>query len=523
MQAKTVHVVLVKADDIVEKIVKSLVAPGNIRIETLRGDNDMSLLRKADIAVFGPDAAIEAGTLRSETRPGARLIRCIPAQDKAKVSEGDAQVFDDFWSLPLHEPIIRKRISNIFKRISEKFVADLNLRCFDTLINGMPDLVWFKDLEGVHHKVNDRFCEAVGKTRDNIQGKKHCDIWNVPPDAENTCRESENAVIRAGHTMEFEEIVGIAGEKRFFKTCKTPLRDDDGNIIGTAGFGHDMTNLLNLGVELDLFMEAMPFPLIICAENGVITRINDRFLEFFGEHKDGLVGFLYEDWKNRMLREDVSPMNGEKFLRLNDDVRCVQLFEKELTDVFDDTVGIIRVFRDVTAEKSLELHVWRNANSDSLTGLANRHAFGEFIKKLNDGTPLHLLYVDLDNFKAVNDAHGHKIGDNALKMLAETMRMIFPHDFLVRLGGDEFLICVTRDVKRPTLERLADSFLEKILDTFAKDECLSTLSSSIGIRLNGGKGIPVDTLIRQADAAMYEAKKRGKGRHCIWTEEIGEI
>ena len=222
MQAKTVHVVLVKADDIVEKIVKSLVAPGNIRIETLRGDNDMSLLRKADIAVFGPDAAIEAGTLRSETRPGARLIRCIPAQDKAKVSEGDAQVFDDFWSLPLHEPIIRKRISNIFKRISEKFVADLNLRCFDTLINGMPDLVWFKDLEGVHHKVNDRFCEAVGKTRDNIQGKKHCDIWNVPPDAENTCRESENAVIRAGHTMEFEEIVGIAGEKRFFKTCKTP-------------------------------------------------------------------------------------------------------------------------------------------------------------------------------------------------------------------------------------------------------------------------------------------------------------
>ena len=131
--------------------------------------------------------------------------------------------------------------------------------------------------------------------------------------------------------------------------------------------------------------------------------------------------------------------------------------------------------------------------------------------------------MDLDNFKAVNDAHGHKIGDNALKMLAETMRMIFPHDFLVRLGGDEFLICVTRDVKRPTLERLADSFLEKILDTFSKDECLSTLSSSIGIRLNGGKGIPVDTLIRQADAAMYEAKKRGKGRHCIWTEEIGEI
>lgn len=523
MQIKTVHVALVMTGGILEKVVESLVVPRNIRIEILRGENDLSLLRKADVAVFGPEAAIETDALRSETRPGARLIRCISPEDGANISEDDAEIFDDFWSVPLHEPILRKRLSNIFNEISRKCEADMNLRWFDALINGMPDLVWFKDLEGIHHKVNDRFCEAVGKTRDNIQGKKHCDIWNVPPDAENTCRESENAVIRAGHTMEFEEIVGIAGEKRFFKTCKTPLRDEDGNIIGTAGFGHDMTNLLNLGVELDLFMEAMPFPLIICAENGVITRINDRFLEFFGEHKDGLVGFLYEDWKRRMLREDVSPMNGEKFLRLNDDVRCVQLFEKELTDVFDDAVGVIRVFRDVTAEKSLELHVWRNANSDSLTGLANRHAFGEFIRKLNDKVPLHLLYVDLDNFKAVNDAHGHKIGDNALKMLAETMRTIFPHDFLVRLGGDEFLICVTRDVKRPILERLADSFLEKILSTFSEDERLSSLSSSIGIRLNCGKGIPVDTLIRQADAAMYEAKKRGKGRHCVWTEEIGEI
>lgn len=523
MQTKTVRIVLVMADAILEKGVKSLVAPGNLHIEILQGESAESLLEKGDVVVFGAAAVIEAGTLRSKTKPGAKLIRCIPAQDEADVSEDDIEIFDDFWLVPLHEPRVRKRMSNIIREISEKFEADMNLRWLDTLINGMPDLVWFKDLEGVHHKVNDKFCEAVGKTRERIQGRKHCDIWDVPPDAENTCRESENAVIKAGHTMEFEEIVGIAGEKRFFKTCKTPLRDDDGNIIGTVGFGHDMTNLLNLGVELDLFMEAMPFPLIICGGNGTITRINDRFLEFFGERKDGLVGFLYDDWKKRMLKEEISPMNGEKFLRLHDGLRCVQLFEKELTDVFGDVVGTIGIFRDVTAEKDLELHVWRNANSDSLTGLANRHAFGEFVKKLRSELPLHLLYVDLDNFKSVNDAYGHRVGDSVLKMLADAMRTIFPHDFLVRLGGDEFLICVTRDVKQSVLERQASDLLKKVFDIFSKDERLSNLSSSIGIRLNGEKGIPVDTLIRQADAAMYEAKKRGKGRHCVWTEEIGEI
>ena len=107
------------------------------------------------------------------------------------------------------------------------------------------------------------------------------------------------------------------------------------------------------------------------------------------------------------------------------------------------------------------------------------------------------------------------MGDEALKTMAQTIRDIFPQDFPVRLGGDEFLVCVLREVSNTELEQLAAQLLEHLEQKFRTSNILRCLSCSIGIIANGAPSTPIEQLIRQADMAMYEAKKNGKARYCI--------
>ena len=200
----------------------------------------------------------------------------------------------------------------------------------------------------------------------------------------------------------------------------------------------------------------------------------------------------------------------------------MDLVRKRIRDIFGKCVGEVNIFRDITAEKDLEIRIWRDANTDSLTGLANRHAFDSFVKKLPVSSIIHLFYIDLDEFKAVNDLWGHKAGDEALKIVAKSIRNVFAQDFPARLGGDEFLVCVQREVPFAELERLGSSLLRRINQKFSGSNHLSRMSASIGIRGYGTLGTSIDPLIRQADIAMYAAKSMGKGRYCIWNEAMGE-
>jgi diguanylate cyclase (GGDEF)-like protein len=156
------------------------------------------------------------------------------------------------------------------------------------------------------------------------------------------------------------------------------------------------------------------------------------------------------------------------------------------------------------------LHKSEYAHKDMLTGLANRVELlerleAEQLRSERSGSPYSLVYIDIDQFKSLNDSHGHHVGDEALKMLADILRASSrKSDIAARLGGDEFVLLLP-----DTDEQGCDILIERI-EHFAKhvfDGRFAQLSLSIGKATKVGKTQMVDWIIQLADENMYEAKK----------------
>ena len=110
----------------------------------------------------------------------------------------------------------------------------------ETTINNIPSLVWYKDKEGVHEKVNDSFCQAVNKTKEQVQGRRHAYIWDVAED-DPACIESEHQVMSTEQTLLSEETIKAGEETRTLMCYKSPLYNCDGTVMGTVGVGIDVT------------------------------------------------------------------------------------------------------------------------------------------------------------------------------------------------------------------------------------------------------------------------------------------
>lgn len=467
----------------------------------------------SDIVICGPE---DLDIIRDKAGKKAKIVCCMEAdEEKAFLTEHMGGV-SDIWLLPLGRARTELRLHHLIAETRAAELDSMHLAWLDTLMDSVPDMVWFKDTNGVHLKVNKAFCAACGKTKKMVEGQKHEYIWNA---SDGGCSDSENEVMRTGKLGIFNEILQIGNKKRQLRTCKAPIYQKD-KLFGTIGVAHDITNILNLNLEIEIFIEAMPFPLAMLDKDGTITHLNRHFLQFFGEKKQDMVGTSYSAWKEWAFEQELSPINGEVFLRLRQDEnrRLVSVTETDLIDVFNNIFGKVCVFRDVTAEKDLERHVWRNANQDTLTGLFNRHALNNYAQK-QAALPMHLIYIDLDNFKSVNDTHGHKAGDDILKKIAELLNEVFNEDFIARLGGDEFLICVSREVPVEEMERQADTLQKKVHAWLKESEKFNQVSLSFGIRPDSGERPGIDQMIREADSAMYQAKNAGKGRSVIWRGE----
>ena len=178
--------------------------------------------------------------------------------------------------------------------------------------------------------------------------------------------------------------------------------------------------------------------------------------------------------------------------------------------------------RDVTERKREEERILSMAMTDALTGLANRRYF---LIKLNDAlayaarydTRLALLLIDLDNFKAVNDQHGHQVGDQLLIRVAECLREILREsDTISRLGGDEFAVIINANLTLEALGTVADKLVEGVHRIDEVDGHPVQVGATLGISLYPEHGKDADTLIANADKSLYVAKGMGKNTYHIY-------
>lgn len=480
-------------------------------------------LGDADVAVIDLPIRESLGELRARCKPGALLIPCMEAERLAALSETELEAADDVWLSPLTPALLAFGLRRHLAALKERKDRRLAETCLNTAIDSIPDLVWFKDLRGAHLKVNEAFCDAVGKTKRQVEGRGHYYIWDLTPQdyekGEYVCLETDDTVLAEGKTCLFDEMVKSRRGMLQFKTYKSPLFDEDGAIMGTVGIAHDVTALKNMDVELEIILGSIPFAVLICDAAGRIIKANAKFEEYFQIAAGDIAGRDYVDWKCAAFGESlpVGPDGNREFtVTLGGKTAIMEIHEEPLLDVFQQEVGRLCLCRDVTIERTFERELLHSANTDALTGLYNRRYFYAALDKNRKGAGVSLLYLDIDNFKFVNDRYGHQCGDEALLIVARLLRESFPDDLVARVGGDEFLIALLGGCGLRTLEERARRLLDRLGASFRGSEKLEGLSASIGIAQSDDPSLNIDELIRRSDMALYKAKASGKARCCIF-------
>jgi diguanylate cyclase (GGDEF)-like protein/PAS domain S-box-containing protein len=184
------------------------------------------------------------------------------------------------------------------------------------------------------------------------------------------------------------------------------------------------------------------------------------------------------------------------------------------------------LFSDVSEKKKHEERIWYEANHDSLTHLPNRRLFQErltqeVLRANRLGTKVILLYLDLDGFKEVNDAMGHQGGDQLLIEVARRLNeVVRVTDSTSRLGGDEFTVTLVDVLDCQDATIVASNILQQIQAPFMIDSYASYISASIGITVYPDDAEDSNSLIKNADQAMYEAKKLGRNQYAFYTQEM---
>ena len=210
---------------------------------------DAALTGRADVIladVRQSDAEETLAFLLSHKRKETEVILLADKEQATLLTEADdAEDIADIWVMPMTETEFRFRLIRWQKtyKMSKDFWQTQNY--LDTTINSVPHLIWFKDKEGAHIKVNEAFCKAVNKTMEQIKGRGHYYIWDIDPDeyakGEFICMESEYEVMDKRETCIFDETVKIGDSMRELKTYKSPLFDLDGSVMGTVGVAIDVT------------------------------------------------------------------------------------------------------------------------------------------------------------------------------------------------------------------------------------------------------------------------------------------
>ncbi len=185
-------------------------------------------------------------------------------------------------------------------------------------------------------------------------------------------------------------------------------------------------------------------------------------------------------------------------------------------------------FEDITRQKELEIELKRMAFFDELTDIPNRKMLDRQIQKALVRSKRHhhnfsIMFIDLDDFKKVNDTLGHDAGDQLLiEVVSRIDKCIREEDLISRIGGDEFIV-MFEETGKDEIEQIAKRIIDHVAEPYKLNENKASISLSIGISMYPDDGEDKETLIKAADKAMYYAKNNGKNNYQIYTHDLNDV
>jgi len=280
-------------------------------------------------------------------------------------------------------------------------------------------------------------------------------------------------------------------------------------------------------------------PLIILDQELRVVSVNRSFYGVFKVKPEETVGQLIYDLGNKQwdipkLRELLETILPQKASFDNYEVvhdfatigrRIMLLNARQIEQRTEKARIILLAIEDITTRKEMEEKIKRLAYHDSLTGLPNRMLLSDRLnmaKILSDRNrkKLALMMLDIDKFKEINDTLGHHIGDLLLQVVAEKLTGILrKEDTVARFGGDEFVLVLPDQIDVQTALNVARKVIDAFRGTVVLEGRALIITSSIGISIYPDHGENVDTILNNADSAMYQAKQAGRNQYHLYSKD----
>lgn len=266
--------------------------------------------------------------LVSEKKEGAELIILAESGQTAILADKMTEI-TDIWVIPMTSDEIQFRFlrwQQVYKMGKDFWQTSQYL---ESTINNIPNLIWYKDKDGIHKKVNDSFCRTVNKTKSQVQGRRHAYIWDVEVD-DPVCIESEQEAMKSGKTYVSEEVIQTGEGKRILTTYKSPLYDFDGSVMGTVGVANDITQerayeaeLCEKNYALEMIFTTMDCGIVCHTVDGSqILRINRAALKILGFESQEELAQGFDTVASSVLEEDKLRLQAciEKLEKVGDSV-----------------------------------------------------------------------------------------------------------------------------------------------------------------------------------------------------------
>ena len=441
-------------------------------------------------------------------------------------------------------------VSSALERAEEKVLhkrmereLENSNRLFRVFMQNLPALAFIKDQQGRYIFANASTVSALQLPHDEIIGKQ--DHMLFPPQLAQDMRDAEQQTLAQGEAVQHMRQFTQAEEVKLWLLTTFPVQDIDGNFKHIGGIGIDITEQRKAEEALLLrnhAIEASATPILIVdvTQSAMpLIYVNRAFELVTGYTAQEAVGrncrFLQGHDHDQPELEKIRTAIRERcpgYAILRNYRKDGSLFWNELyvAPVPDPHGGQPRYFvgvqKDITEIRQYQEALERQANYDALTGLANRNLLKERMQQAISEARRHnwtfsVAFIDIDNFKRVNDSMGHGAGDELIRLLGQRLQSCLRDgDTVARLGGDEFVLLLTSQSLDESIHTVVQRIRNTIINPFIISGKQLTITCSIGLANFPHDGRHADTLLSNADSAMYQAKASGSNNFRFYAKEM---
>ncbi len=510
------------------------------------------------------------------TLTSLQLIRFIrrrlqPLHDGAKaVASGDldyriqSQGADEFSELAFSINLMTEKLQEFTLKLeaevdahkrAEDTLGELN-RDFVSFLENTSDFIYFKDKDSRFRFCSQPLANITGHASWRDMLGKH-DLEVFPKDTAQIYYAEELPIFQEGKALlnkidPYYDEKGILG---WVSTNKWPLLDHEGKVIGLFGISRDITEskkaeeaLRESETRFRYLADSAPVLIWMSDKDKLCTWFNKGWLDFTGrsmtqEIGNGWAEGVHPDDFQHCLNTYVKAFEAQQEFVMEYRLRRHDGAYRWLIDHGVPRIdgqgaflGYIGTCVDISDRHLMEEHIRQLAFYDSLTQLPNRRLFNErmiqnLVASKRSGRYGALLFLDMDNFKPLNDLHGHDLGDLLLVEVAKRISAcVREADTVARIGGDEFVVILNElEIDKAQSALLASTVAEKIRNALAKPYLLSFgydqtpnatvthhCTTSIGIAMFIGREESPEELVKCADTAMYQAKANGRNQICFY-------